>query len=109
MSYVDGASPTACRLAVTAENSVNPGNSDSGVAKNGHQLCVDLKDKSKNGNRDFAQLLDFIETDPFIMWAWDPGTRAKGKARTTPPLATHDQFLSTVKQWIADGAPCPAE
>jgi hypothetical protein len=70
---------------------------------------VDLKDKNKNGNRDFAQLLDFIETDPFIMWAWDPGVRANGKARTTPPMATHDEFLSTVKKWIDAGAPCPTQ
>jgi hypothetical protein len=50
-----------------------------------------------------------IETDPFIMWAWDPGVRANGKARTTPPLATHDEFLSTVKAWIDAGTPCPAQ
>jgi cytochrome c553 len=83
--------------------------SSPGVPKGDHQLCVDVKDKSKNGNRDFAQLLDFIETDPFIMWAWDPGVRANGKMRTTPPMATHDEFLSTVKRWIADGAPCPTQ
>ena len=80
-----------------------------GVPKSGPRLCADLKDKSKNGNRDFKQLLDFIETDPFIMWAWDPGVRANGKPRTTPPMATHDEFLRTVKAWIEAGAPCPAQ
>ncbi|HEY6301884.1 MAG TPA: PQQ-binding-like beta-propeller repeat protein [Terriglobales bacterium] len=83
--------------------------SSPGVPKTGPRLCADLKDKSRNGNRDLAQLIDFIETDPFIQWAWDPGVRANGKPRTTPPMPTHDQFLSTVKKWVADGAPCPAQ
>jgi hypothetical protein len=79
------------------------------VPKSGPMLCADLKDRSKNGNRDFKQLVDFIETDPFIQWAWDPGVRANGKARTTPPMAAHDEFLRTVKAWIDAGAPCPAQ
>jgi hypothetical protein len=41
------------------------------------------------------------------MKAWDPGVRANGKARTTPPLATHDEFLSTVKAWIERGSAVP--
>jgi alcohol dehydrogenase (cytochrome c) len=78
-----------------------------GVAKSGPQLCSDLKDKSKNGNRDFAQLVHFIETDPFIPWAWNPGTRASGQARTQPPVATYDEFFTTFKAWLDAGAPCP--
>jgi alcohol dehydrogenase (cytochrome c) len=83
--------------------------SSPGVAKAGPRLCADLKDQTKNGNRDLKQLVDFIETDPFIMWAWDPGVRANGQARTTPPLATHDEFVKTFKEWTVAGAPCPSE
>jgi alcohol dehydrogenase (cytochrome c) len=81
--------------------------SSPGVPKTGAQVCRDLKDKSKNGNRDFAQLLHFIHTDAFIPWAWDPGTRPNGKPRTTPPLVTHQQFVDVFKAWIDSGAPCP--
>jgi alcohol dehydrogenase (cytochrome c) len=80
-----------------------------GVPKSGPQLCRDVKDKSKNGNRDFAQLVKFVDTDPLIAWTWDPGTRPNGKPRTTPPLATHDQFLGVFKAWIDAGAPCPGD
>jgi mono/diheme cytochrome c family protein len=82
--------------------------SSSGIAKSGPQLCADLKDKTRNGDRDFAQLLEFIETDPFILWAWDPGTRANGKARTTPPVATYQEFYKLFKAWADAGGPCPA-
>jgi alcohol dehydrogenase (cytochrome c) len=79
-----------------------------GVPKSGAQMCADVKDKTKNGNRDLAAVLAFIEYDQFITWAWDPGTRASGQRRTTPPLNTHDDFVQVVKQWIAAGAPCPS-
>ena len=83
--------------------------SSPGVPKSGARMCVDLKDKSRNGNRDFAKLLEFIDTDPFIMWAWDPGLRPNGTARTMPPVATHQEFLRIFKKWTDAGAPCPTE
>lgn len=79
-----------------------------GVPKSGAQMCADVKDKTKNGNRDLAAVLAFIEYDQFITWAWDPGTRASGQRRTTPPLNTHDDFVKVVERWIAAGAPCPS-
>ena len=61
---------------------------------------------AKSGNRDLAgRILAFIEYDQFITWAWDPGTRASGQRRTTPPLNTHDDFVQVVKRWISAGAP----
>jgi hypothetical protein len=82
--------------------------SSPGVPKTGAELCADMKDRTKNGNRDLAQLQHFVETDPFIMWAWDPGTRPNGTARTTPPPHTYYDFVKTFKEWIDAGAPCPA-
>ena len=69
-------------------------------------MCADVKDKTKNVNRDLAAVLAFIEYDQFITWAWDSGTRASGLRRTTPPLNTHDDFVNVVKRWIAASAPC---
>jgi hypothetical protein len=81
--------------------------SSPGVPKPGGELCADMKDRSKNGNRDLAQLLEFVETDPFIMWAWDPGTRPNGTPRTTPPPHAYFDFVRTFRAWIDAGAPCP--
>ena|SRR5208282_4623683 len=72
-------------------------------------LCADLKDRSKNGNRDLQAILEFIETDSFIIWAWDPGARSSGQARTAPPLTTQQEFAKTFKKWADAGAPCPTE
>jgi alcohol dehydrogenase (cytochrome c) len=87
-------------LSMTSESSP-------GVAKSGPQLCADLKNKKKNNNRDLAQLVEFVESDQFILWGWDPGTRPNGTPRTTPPLPTHHDFIRVFKEWVAAGAPCP--
>ena len=78
-----------------------------GVPKSSAQMCADVKDMARNGGRDLAALSAFIAYDQFITWAWDPGTRASGERRTTPPTATHDDFVRVFNKWVADGAPCP--
>jgi mono/diheme cytochrome c family protein len=83
--------------------------SSPGVPKTGPQMCADLKDPSKKGGRDLAVLAAFIKFDGFITWAWDPGARANGELRTTPPIDTHDAFVQVINRWIEAGAPCPSE
>jgi hypothetical protein len=41
----------------------------------GPELCAMLKDRLRNGNRDLAQLLEHVETEHLVLWAWDPGGR----------------------------------
>lgn len=65
------------------------------------QLCLDVKDLSKNGNRSLSDLRHHVEHDPLVVWAFNPG-----QGRTSPPL-THAAFLAAVDAWIAQGAPCP--
>lgn len=81
--------------------------SKSGVAKTGHQLCTDLKDEKKNGERTPEQLLDHVDHDVFVLWGWDPGVRPNGQRRTIPPVASHAEFVKIFDQWVKDGAPCP--
>jgi cytochrome c553 len=78
------------------------------VALTGPQLCARLKDKSRNGNRELADTLHHIATEPLILWSWNPGKRANGETRTTPPIS-HDDFVLTFSKWMSDGAPCPTE
>jgi hypothetical protein len=69
-------------------------------------VCSAITDRSKNGNRDGAALLKHNEEEPLVLWAWSPGRRADGSARTTPPI-THDQFVAATRKWVEAGTPCP--
>jgi hypothetical protein len=79
-----------------------------GVELSSSALCATFKDKAKNGDRDLDALEHHVSTDPFVLWAWSPGSRPNGDGRLTPPLS-HDEFVQTYKEWAADGAPCPTQ
>jgi hypothetical protein len=64
-------------------------------------LCEQLKNPLQNGGRDLAELLEHVESDPLVLWGWQPG----GK-RTLPPLS-HERFAAAFRTWIAAGAVCP--
>lgn len=65
------------------------------------ELCAQLKDLTKNGNRSLADLEEHMGHDPLVLWAWSPGP-----GRTKPPLS-HAAFLEHVHRWVAAGGPCP--
>jgi mono/diheme cytochrome c family protein len=77
------------------------------VAMSGNQLCTSLLDPAKNGGRDATGLLQHIETEPLVQWAFMPGVRLDGSPRTPPPL-TYPQFVAAFTTWVNDGTPCPA-
>jgi outer membrane protein assembly factor BamB/mono/diheme cytochrome c family protein len=79
-----------------------------GMSMTGAELCAQLKDPARNGGRDLEALLVHMETEPLVLWAWNPGTRPNGEARTTPPLS-HEDLVTTFEAWINAGAPCPAQ
>src|SRR5262249_19035377 len=79
-----------------------------GIPLSGPQLCANLLNKELNGNREPADLLEHIEHEPLVNWAFNPGTRPDGMARTTPPIS-HQDFIAAFEEWIADGSPCPTD
>ena len=79
-----------------------------GLAKTGAQYCDTLKDRLRNGNRDLHDLIEHVTHDPLILWAWQPGVRWNGEARTTPAIS-HEEFVNAMKRWVSAGAPCPAQ
>jgi alcohol dehydrogenase (cytochrome c) len=79
-----------------------------GVPMTGAQLCAQLKDRARNGNRSLADIQHHLETEPLVNWAWNPGTRPNGQPRTTPPIS-HSELLADFQKWIAGGAPCPTD
>jgi hypothetical protein len=45
----------------------------------GAELCAQLKDPARNGDRDLEALLDHMKNEPLVLWGWNPGTRPNGK------------------------------
>jgi hypothetical protein len=43
-----------------------------------------------------------------VQYAWQPGRRPDGTARTLPPL-THAQFVEATQRWVEAGTPCPQQ
>jgi cytochrome c553 len=78
-----------------------------GVPLDGAELCARLKDPTRNGNRSLSDLLEHLKNEPLVNWAWNPGTRLNGEARTTPPIS-HAVLIEEFQKWMADDAPCPA-
>jgi len=69
-------------------------------------VCRAVTDRSKNNNLDGPGLLKHHEEEPLVKWAWNPGRRPDGSARTLPPL-THEQFIAATRRWVEAGTPCP--
>ena len=65
------------------------------------ELCITLKDQSKNGGKDVAKLVDHMTNDKLVLWGWEPGA---DRAPVTPP---HPEFVKYLVAWAEAGAPCP--
>jgi hypothetical protein len=70
-------------------------------------VCRAVTDRSKNGNLDGAGLLKHHEEAELVLWAWQPGRRLDGTARTPPPLS-HEEFVAATRRWVEAGTPCPS-
>src|ERR1700741_200502 len=69
-------------------------------------VCRSLTDRSKNGSLDGPGILRHHEQEPLVLWAFQPGRRRDGTARSLPPL-THEQFVAATRTWVDAGMPCP--
>jgi len=69
-------------------------------------VCRAVTDRSKNENLDGPGLLKHHEEAELVRWAWTPGRRGDGTARTTPPLS-HAEFVEATRRWVEAGTPCP--
>jgi len=65
------------------------------------QLCRQLLDKTKNGGLTPEQLVHHVNTDPLVLWGWNPG-----EGRNAPPIS-HAEFVHKVQEWIDKGRACP--
>jgi hypothetical protein len=65
------------------------------------ELCVQLKDPSKNGNLNVKAVLEHVRTAPLVLWGWNPG-----EGRVPVPMS-HEEFVRLMTVWADKGAACP--
>jgi len=73
------------------------------LGKTPAQICVQLKDPARNGNRTLAQVHDHIAHDGIVAWGWQPG------ADRAPTPGSQAEAAALFQAWIDTGAVCPPE
>ena len=66
------------------------------------QICEQLKDRTRNGDKDLAAIAHHMKEDTLVGWAWAPGI---GR---TPAPGTQAQFGDLFHAWVDSGAVCPS-
>jgi hypothetical protein len=65
------------------------------------EICAQIKDPARNGNRSLEALVEHIGTDDLVGWAWAPGYGRQ------PAPGTQKEAGALVEAWIKTGAACP--
>jgi hypothetical protein len=65
------------------------------------ELCLQLKDPKRNGNRTLDALHEHAAHDDLVAWGWSPG------AGREPAPGTQQQSGELIRAWIETGAECP--
>ena len=65
------------------------------------EICQQIKDPKRNGNRTPHDLVEHIGKDTLVGWAWNPGFGRK------PAPGTQAQAGALVEAWADSGAACP--
>jgi hypothetical protein len=66
------------------------------------QICEQLKDRKRNGDKSLAEINEHMEHDTLVGWGWAPGGDRE------PAPGTQAQFGALMKAWAEAGAACPA-
>lgn len=67
------------------------------------QLCAQLKDPARNGDRDLEALHEHLANDPLVAWGWEPGHGRQ------PAPGSQAELAALTRAWIETGAHCPEE
>jgi hypothetical protein len=65
------------------------------------QICAQIKDPARNGNRSLDEIVHHVGTDHLVGWAWAPGA-----GRQSAP-GTQAQTGALLAEWVKSGAVCP--
>ena len=66
------------------------------------ETCEMIKDRSRNGDRDFDALIKHVSEDKLVLWGWYPG------GDRAPVSVPHARFVEQFTLWAQAGGPCPA-
>ncbi|HEY7384935.1 MAG TPA: Isoquinoline 1-oxidoreductase subunit [Beijerinckiaceae bacterium] len=72
------------------------------VGKSLAEICVQIKDKERNGGMSLDDLIHHMGEDQLVGWGWNPG------AGRVPAPGTQKEFGELIKAWVEAGAACPA-
>jgi len=64
-------------------------------------ICMQLKDTSRNGGRTLDQIMEHAARDSLVGWAWKPG------AGREPAPGNQASFGALMQAWADAGAACP--
>jgi len=67
------------------------------------EICQQIKDKTRNKEREMDVLLKHMKADPIVGWAWQPG------GKRTPAPGTQAEFGALMQAWADNGAVCPPD
>jgi len=65
------------------------------------EICEQIKDPARNGNRKVEELIHHIGEDTLVGWAWAPGYGRQ------PAPGTQKIAGALVEAWVKSGAACP--
>ncbi|HEV7310369.1 Isoquinoline 1-oxidoreductase subunit [Ensifer sp.] len=66
------------------------------------QICEQLKDPKRNGEKTMAQMVEHMAHDDLVGWGWQPGDGRE------PVPGTQEAFGKIIKAWVETGAACPS-
>lgn len=71
------------------------------VGHTASQLCEQIKDPKRNGNKTLAQIAEHAGHDKVVAWGWAPGHDR------VPAPGSQATFGALIEAWVRDGAFCP--
>ena len=63
-------------------------------------LCAQLRDPELNDGHEIADLIEHLESSPFVAWGFEPG---EGRSK---PQGTVETMAQDIAVWGAAGSPC---
>jgi hypothetical protein len=65
------------------------------------EICEQIKDPARNGNKTLEQIVDHMAHDSLVGWGWHPG---EGRE---PAPGSQEVFGELIRYWVETGAVCP--
>lgn len=66
------------------------------------QICVQLKDPKRNGDKTMEEIVEHMAHDDLVGWGWQPGDGRE------PVPGTQEEFGKLIQAWVNTGAACPS-